>query len=104
MFRIICFEYRILTVPYFLDECTFWEIDNILDNLEYTDRNLWEGQRLVTYSIAKANFKGIGKINDFIPLPWEKTKSKPKQKGDTSISTEDVERLRNLAQTFIHEK
>lgn len=59
---------------------------------------MWEGQRLVTYAIAKANFKGIGKIDEFIPLPWEK--NKPKRKGDTSISNEDVERLRKLAKTF----
>lgn len=59
---------------------------------------MWESQRLVTYTIAKANFKGINKIADFLPLPWEK--NKPKQKGDTSISTEEVERLRKLAKTF----
>jgi hypothetical protein len=83
-----------------LDECSLWEIDNIIDNIPYTDRNMWESQRLVTYTIAKANFKGINKITDFLPLPWEKTKNKPKQKGDTSISNEDVERLRKLAKSF----
>ena len=92
-------------MPYFLDECSLWEIDNIIDNIPYTDRNMWESSRLNSWTIAKANFKGVGKMTEFIPLPWEKTKIKPKQKADTSISNEDVERLRNLAKTFEkHEK
>ena len=94
----MCFEYKVLPIPYFLDECTLWEIDNIIDNLPYTDRNMWEGQRLVTYTIAKANFKNVNKMTDFIPFPWEKHQPK----GDTSISNEDVDRLRNLAQKFVN--
>lgn len=81
-----------------MDECSLWEVDNIIDNIPYTDRNMWESSRLSSWMIAKANFKGINKMTDFLPLPWEK--NKPKQKADTSISTEDVERLRKLAQTF----
>lgn len=94
----MCFEYKILPIPYFLDECTLWEIDNIIDNLPYTDRNLWESSRLNSYTIAKANFKGIGKITDYISFPWEKNQPK----GDTSITNEEVDRLRNLAQKFIN--
>ena len=87
-----------MPIPYFLDECTLWEIDNIIDNLPYTDRNLWESSRLNSYTVAKANFKGVGKITDYISFPWEKHQPK----GDTSISNEDVDRLRNLAQKFIN--
>ena len=103
----MCFEYKVISVEYFLDECTLWEINNIVENIPYTDRSLWESQRLVTYAVAKANFKGIGSLSDFIKLPWDvkqtTTKAKPKP-ADTSISNEDIARLSGLAQKFIDEK
>ena len=102
----MCFEYKVISVEYFLDECTLWEINNIVENIPYTDRSLWESQRLVTYAVAKANFKGIGGMTDFIQFPWDvkqtTTKTKPKP-ADTSISNEDIARLRGLAQKFIDE-
>lgn len=96
-----------MSVEYFLDECTLWEINNIVENIPYTDRNLWETQRFIGYAVAKANFKGIGGMTDFLPFPWEDkqttTKEKPKP-ADTSISNDDIARLRALAQKFIDEK
>lgn len=103
----MCFEYKVISVEYFLDECTLWEINNIVENIPYTDRSLWESQRLVTYAIAKANFKGIGGMTNFLPFPWDvkQTTTKAKQKPtDTSISNEDIARLRDMAQKFIDEK
>lgn len=103
----MCFEYKVISVEYFLDECTLWEINNIVENIPYTDRSLWESQRLVTYAVAKANFKGIGGMTDFIQFSWDvkqtTTKTKPKP-ADTSISNEDIARLSGLAQKFIDEK
>ena len=53
-----------MTVEYFMDSCTIWEIENILDCIPYCDRNLWETQRLSTYINAKAHFKGIKNAQD----------------------------------------
>ena len=91
-----------MSIPYFLDECSLWEIDNILDNLQFTDRNLWESSRFNSWTLAKANFKNIGNLSEFIPLPWEKEKPKHKPKeGPNAIMTDDdVNRLKNLAQSF----
>jgi len=41
-----------MDVAYFLDVCTDWEINDVLDNLAYLDRNLWESQRLNAFITA----------------------------------------------------
>lgn len=54
-----------------MDECTDWELNNIIENIQWTDRNLWDTSRLNAYLLGKANFKGIRDIKDICKLPWD---------------------------------
>ena len=45
-----------------MDECTEWELNNVVACIPYTDRNMWETSRLNAFITAKAWFKGIKKF------------------------------------------
>jgi len=93
---VFCFQFRIVSVQYFLDEMMFNEIDDIVECIPYLDRNDWEQCRLNTYITSMIDHKKV-KIKDFLPLPWEgKDPTQEKQKGDIEISSEDIKRLREL--------
>lgn len=84
------------TIEYFCDVMPMYELDDIIDNLQYCDTIGWEQARLIAWLISKANFKNIKKIEDFLPLPTDKGMAeheKPKP-----MTKEDIERLKNLAQ------
>lgn len=70
-----------------------WEVSNVLEVLDHADRNLWECIRLNTYVLAQINSKKKLKSSDIIKLPWDKVST-----GDTKISKEDIERLKNKAE------
>ena len=52
-----------------MDECTEWELNNVVACLPYTDRNMWETSRLNAFITAKAWFKGIKKFKDICEYP-----------------------------------
>jgi hypothetical protein len=35
-----------------MDNCTDWELNNLIENIPYLDRNLWESSRLNSYVTA----------------------------------------------------
>lgn len=85
-----------------MDEMREYEINNIVENIKYADKNEWESARLIAYIIAKANFKNIKKAQDFLPLPWDEsettnTKKKPK---NTNITQEEIDRLKKLSEKW----
>lgn len=100
LFRILCFEYDIMSVEYFMDECTEWELNNIIANIPYTDRNMWDATRLNTYITAKAHFKGVKKFKDICVFPWEKEDEEEKEEEphNYEISNEDIKRLTELSE------
>ena len=71
LFKLLCFEYKVVSVEHFLDEMDANECVWILRNLAYTDRNLWEATRLKMYSTASMFSKGDFKLQDMIRFPWE---------------------------------
>lgn len=79
-----------------MDEMKEYEIQSIIENLEYLDRNSWEQTRLSIYSNAQMNTRKHLTVTDIMTFPWEKEK----EKGDTEISTEDINRLREMAKKY----
>lgn len=100
IFRVVCFEYNIMSVEYFMDECTEWELNNIIANIPYTDRNMWETSRLNAFITAKAHFKGIKKFKDILIFPWEKEDEEEKEEEphNYEISNEEIKRLKQLSE------
>ena len=89
-----------MTVEYFMDSCTIWEIENILDCIPYCDRNLWETQRLSTYINAKAHFKGIKNAQDICKFKWEEESTEEEKEHDIEISDDDIKRLKELSKKW----
>lgn len=76
MFRVFCFEYRIVSVEYFLDNLTQWEAADIAQNVQYVDINQRESDRYKLYVMIQSNSKRKISPNDVMSLPWD---AKPKE-------------------------
>lgn len=85
-----------------MDTCTVWEINDIVDNLPFLDRNLWESSRLNTYVLAQVNSKRHLTQQDILKFKWEDTNIKDfiQKEKDIEISTEDINRLKKLAKQW----
>lgn len=70
-----------------------YEVSTILQNIYLTTKDSWEQARLVAYIIAQANSKKKLKLEDIMSFGWEEKE----KKHITSISTEDIERLKEKA-------
>ena len=83
-----------------MDECTEWELNNVVVCIPYTDRNMWEASRLNAFITAKAWFKGIKKFKDICEYPWEKEEEEEKEEEphNYEISNEDIKRLTELSE------
>ena len=88
-----------LSPSYVLDEMEFYEIRALLKYEHYSHRDDWEQARMVAYMIAQVNSKRKLTFQDITKFYWEKEA----EEHDTSISKEDVERLKKRAESVIKE-
>lgn len=73
-----------------------YEIQSIIENLEYYERPEWERTRFQTYcNLQKSSSKRISP-QDLITFPWEKEESSTDQINGNSepLSKEDIQRLK----------
>lgn len=75
-----------------MDEMEDWEVNDIIENLPYLDRNDWERSRLQVYSNVQMNTKKKLKPNDILEFPWDN------KEENTSISNEDIDRLKRKSE------
>lgn len=66
-----------------------YEIEPIIEGLQYTDRNAWEQTRLKVYSTASMFSKKKLKLHDIMSFPWEK-QSKPATREDAPDYDEET--------------
>lgn len=90
MFRVLCFEHRIVTVEYFMDEMEMYEINTIIKDLKYVDRNQREIDRMKLLVEMQANSKSRINIEDYMPLPWDKEKN-----TGTKVDEQQAEEFKN---------
>lgn len=69
-----------------------WDINDLLVGLSYKGRQEWERLRTGAYITIAPHCKKIDK-EKMLPFPWD-------EKPDTSISTDDVKRMKELAKRF----
>lgn len=88
-----------------MDECTYWEINDLIDYLPYIDKNLWESQRLNAYITAQVNSRKKLTQQDICKFPWEEKNIEEfiKEESDTNISNDDINRLKKLAEQWEHQ-
>lgn len=78
-----------------MDKLNDYEIDSILENLQYDDVNSWEQTRLKIYSTAQMVSKKQLILKDLMKFPWEEQEEEEEHK--TSISNEEIEFLEKKA-------
>lgn len=94
LFRLLCFQYKVVSVEYFMDTLQEHEIEPIVQNLEYYERPEWERTRFLAYcNLQKSSTK---KINpQIIVFPWEKESDNTDQiNGNSKLSKADIQRLK----------
>lgn len=73
-----------------------YEVQDIVESLEYYERPEWERTRFQTYcNLQKSSSKRLSPT-DLITFPWEKEESNTEQINDNSepLSKEDIQRLK----------
>ena len=70
-FRVLCFEYKLVSIPYFLDEMGYIELECIYDHVPYSDRPIWDTSRILSLYIIAPYMKKKMDIQDMFPLPWD---------------------------------
>jgi hypothetical protein len=83
-----------------MDECSIWELSEIVDNIPYLDRNIWETARLNAYVVAQVNSRKHLTQQDICKFKWEDDKENPLEEHNYEISNEDIERLTKLSKQF----
>lgn len=76
-----------------------YEIAPYIRNLHLKSKEGWEQARFGAYVTAQVNSTKKLKVTDIMEFPWEATTGK---KGNTSISNEDIERLKNKAKQYLN--
>lgn len=83
-----------------MDKCTDWEVNDLIDNIPYLDRNMWEGNRLNAYITAQANCRKRISFQDICTFKWEEKEEQKVETRDQEISNTDIERLKKLSQEW----
>lgn len=69
--------------------------------LHLKNKESWEQSRLISYCVAQGNSTKKIAPSDIIKFPWEKKEDT--FTGITSISNDDIERLRNKSKQYIND-
>ncbi|MDL2243907.1 hypothetical protein LJC54_00155 [Parabacteroides sp. OttesenSCG-928-J18] len=80
---------------YFLDKMSFYELNNLIENIHYKNREQWEQTRLLAYISASPYSKKSLKINDIMEFDWDNKKEEKQEPKE--ITDADIERLRREA-------
>ena len=98
LYAILVLRYN-LSPAYVLDHMQLYEAKALLKYSDYSSRDSWEQSRLVAYLIAQTNSTKKMKPSDIIKFSWYN-----EHNGDTSISNDEIERLRNKAKAYEQDK
>lgn len=85
-----------LSPEYVLDRMAMYEIEPLVSNLLLRHKESWEQTRLLAFILAQVNSTKKLKPTDIISFTWDN-----EAVGNTAISNEDVERLKNKALKYI---
>ena len=71
----------------------------LLKNAHFSDRNLWEGIRLLLWQQSCIYSEDKPDIREVMNFPWDEETDEEKR-DSTSIADSDIERLKKLAKRF----
>lgn len=88
-----------MSIEYYMDKCSLWEVEDVLDCIPYTDRNMWEAHRVNSYITAQVNSTKRLHAKDIMKFAWDDEQVD----STTEISKEDINRLRKQAKAWLPE-
>ena len=89
---LLCLEYKVCSISYFMDDMKFYELSPILKNLNVSVKNDWEIARQISYIIAQSQSTKKIKPSDIMQFPWDEGyKNRPKK--DVKITKEMRDRM-----------
>ena len=110
LLRSLVFEYRIVTLDYFLNELSIHQAYLCVDNLKYTDISLKILTRYAIWSMYNSNgwVKNNNAVEDILHLPWDEKEDKhiiatKEEVKEQKSRLKDMEELMKNA-TVIEEK
>lgn len=71
--RVLCVEYKLVTIDYFLDQMQEYELNHLLDMIQYTDKPIYESARLISYFSISPYLKKKIPMDEFMPLPFDES-------------------------------
>ncbi len=83
-----------------MDNCSIWELDEIVNNIPYLDRTQWETSRLNAYVVAQVNSRKHISQQDICKFKWEEEDTVSKEEHNYEITNDDIERLKQLSKQF----
>lgn len=87
-----------LNPEYVLDKMEMYEIRALLNYEYYSHKDEWEQARMIAYMIAQTNSKKRLTYQDITKFYWENEED---EQHETSITKQDIERLRQRAAAYI---
>ena len=89
---LLCLEYKVCSISYFMDNMRYYELKPILKNLNVSVKNDWEIGRQICYIIAQSQSTKKIKHSDIMQFPWDEGyKNRPKK--DVKITKEMRDRM-----------
>jgi hypothetical protein len=91
-----------MNLEYFMDKCSEWEINDIIDLIPYCDRSQWEGARLNAYVTAQVNSRKRLNQQDICRFKWEDEDDTLFQENEDAqrITDEDINRLAKISKQW----
>lgn len=83
-----------------MDEMQTWEINDMIENIPYTDRALWETARVNAYVVAQVNSRKKLTQQDILKFKWEDMSNFMHEEHIIEMSNEDIKRLEELSKNF----
>ena len=98
--NILVYQFRLCSIQYFMDEMQTWEINDMIENIPYTDRALWETARVNAYVVAQVNSKKKLTQQDILKFKWEDMSNFMQEEHIIEMSNADIKRLEELSKNF----
>ena len=94
MCNILVFQYKLISYEYFNDQMSFYEVNDLMEGIDYVDRVSWEQTRVLGYLSMAPHCKKLD-MKKILPFKWDEDDNNTSQeKKVTSISNEDIEKLK----------
>lgn len=92
----MCFEHKVLTVDYFLNNLELYEAAEIVNNLPYVNRDEKDLWRYEIYVLCQANSKKRLKPTDILEFAWDKDTTT----ASHTITNEEINQLKAKGQAL----